>query len=179
MASGFFDFHRRTSAQKRGTRASQPPAQGSESPPALTITELTAKINGIFRAGFATPVWVKGEITGYRGGHGSGHYYYSLKDAQNCLNCVCFASDPRNIRFQPTNGMEVPAFGYVAAYGAKSQYQPKGSRLLPVGQGALGLAFRQLKERLHREGLLPAERKKPLPAFPRRIALVTSRAAAG
>jgi exodeoxyribonuclease VII large subunit len=179
MASGFFDFHQRIVSQKRAGPATQPPAPGSDSPPALTITELTAKINGIFRAGFATPVWVRGEITGYRGAHSSGHYYYSLKDAQNCLNCVCFASDARGIRFEPSNGMEVLAYGTVVPYGAKSQYQLKVTRLLPVGQGALELAFRQLKERLQKEGLFTAERKKPLPMFPRRIALVTSRAAAG
>jgi exodeoxyribonuclease VII large subunit len=181
MSGGFFDFHARVVAPKRQSPASDPQqgAGSAATPPALSITELTAKINGVFRAGFAAPVWVRGEITGYRGAHGSGHYYYSLKDAQNCLNCVCFASDARGIRFEPTNGMEVLAFGQVVPYGAKSQYQLKVTRLLPVGQGALELAFRQLKERLQREGLFAAERKKPMPPFPRRIALVTSRAAAG
>lgn len=184
MSSGFFDFHARAVAPKRAVPPTPSSATGAAAgaqtpPPALTVTELSAKIAGVFRSGFPLPVWVKGEITGYRGAHGSGHHYYSLKDAQNCLNCVCFASDARSIRFEPTNGMEVMAFGQVVTYGAKSQYQLRVSKLQPVGQGALELAFRQLKDRLQKEGLFAAERKKPLPLFPRRIALVTSRAAAG
>ena len=130
-------------------------------------------------ARLATPVWVRGEITGYRGAHSSGHYYYSLKDSQNCLNCVCFASDARSIRFEPANGMEVLAFGTVVPYGAKSQYQLKVTHCSRSDKARSNSRFGSSKSGCRREGLFAAERKKPLPQFPRRIALVTSRAAAG
>jgi exodeoxyribonuclease VII large subunit len=179
MSTGFFDFHSRAMRGQRGQAAAPTPDAAGNAPAALTVSELAAKVSGAVRAGLPSPVWVKGEVSGYRGPHASGHHYFTLKDAQNQINCVVWAGEARNIRFKWSDGMEVLAYGSVATYPARSQYQLKVMQLQPVGQGALELAFRQLKERLEREGLFSPDRKQPLPLFPRRIAIVTSRGAAG
>jgi exodeoxyribonuclease VII large subunit len=195
MSTGFFDFHARVARGRRGQPEQStlgPPAEAAATgpgsgtargpgaaPPSLTVSELSQQIAGAIRTGFPSPVWVKGEVTGYRGPQPSGHHYFSLKDATATINCVVWAGEARNIRFKWTDGMEVLALGSVATYAARSNYQLKISQLLPVGQGALELAFRQMKERLGAEGLFDQGRKKPIPPFPMRVALVTSRGAAG
>jgi exodeoxyribonuclease VII large subunit len=190
MSTGFFDFHARVARGRRG-QPEQPigaaPAEaaatargpGATPPPSLTVSELAQQIAGAIRSGFPAPVWVKGEVTGYRGPQPSGHHYFSLKDASATISCVVWAGEARNIRFKWSDGMEVLALGSVATYPARSNYQLKISQLVPVGQGALELAFRQMKERLGQEGLFDAGRKKAIPPFPMRIAIVTSRGAAG
>lgn len=186
MASGFFDFHSRVVRGQRGqpdVPPEPPTSPGAQArpgqPAALTVTELATRIAGTLRSGFPTPVWVKGEVTGYRGPAASGHHYFRLKDERSALDVVVWANEASRIRFRWADGMEVLACGSVATFPGKSTYQLKVIQLLPVGQGALELAFRQLKERLEREGLFAEERKRPLPTYPRRVALVTSREAAG
>ncbi|QOV91862.1 exodeoxyribonuclease VII large subunit [Humisphaera borealis] len=186
MASGFFDFHSRVVRGQRGQPdvPAEPPGTPAKQgrpgqPDALTVSELATRIAGTLRAGFPSPVWVKGEVTGYRGPAASGHHYFRLKDDRSAIDVVVWASEASRIRFKWADGMEVLACGSVATFPGKSTYQLKLIQLLPVGQGALELAFRQLKERLEREGLFADERKKPIPVYPRRIALVTSREAAG
>jgi exodeoxyribonuclease VII large subunit len=106
---------------------------------------------------------------------GSGHWYFTLKDQSACIDCVCFKGDAQRIRFKPADGMEVLAGGRVAIYAQRGRYQLYVSSLSPIGQGALELAFRQLREKLQAEGLFAAERKKELPPYPTEIVLVTSR----
>jgi exodeoxyribonuclease VII large subunit len=186
MSGSFFDFHARAARGRRGQpdvpAGPVPSTTGStaaDQPQALTVSELATKIAGTLRAGFPSPVWVKGEVTGYKGPASSGHHYFRLKDDRSTIDAVVWAGEASRIRFRWADGMEVLACGSVATFAGRSTYQLKIIQMLPVGQGALELAFRQLKERLEREGLFAEERKRPIPAYPRRIALVTSREAAG
>src|SRR6267142_1676243 len=141
---------------------------------ALTVSQLTAQIERSIKKTFPSILEVQGEVSNLRYAQ-SGHLYFSLKDPHNCIDCVMWASDAEGLKFEPEDGMELLVGGRVGIYGPKSTYQIQVARLTPVGQGALELAFRQLCEKLTKEGLFEAKRKKPLPAYPMRIALVTSK----
>ena len=120
---------------------------------------------------------VRGELSNYKM-YPSGHHYFTLKDAEGSLRCVMFRSDAQRLRFRPENGMQVIAAGRVSVFPRDGQYQLYCVRLTPEGVGDLALAFEQLKEKLAREGLFDPARKKPIPAFPGKIALITSPAGA-
>lgn len=120
---------------------------------------------------------VRGELSNYKM-YPSGHHYFTLKDGEGALRCVMFRSDAQSLRFQPENGMQVIAAGRVTVFPRDGQYQMYCARLTPEGVGDLALAFEQLKERLAREGLFDPAHKKEIPAFPHRIALITSPAGA-
>lgn len=120
---------------------------------------------------------VAGEISNYKL-YPSGHHYFSLKDGEAALRCVLFKGDAVGLRFRPANGMKVIAFGRVGVYPRDGQYQLYCRQLLPQGVGDLHAAFEALKRKLAAEGLFDPARKKPIPGFPRRIALVTSPAGA-
>ena len=120
---------------------------------------------------------VRGEISNYKC-YPSGHHYFSLKDAQSAIRCVLFRGDAARLRFRPANGMSVIALGRVSVFPRDGQYQLYCTELFPDGQGALDQAFEQLRLRLEQEGLFDPARKQALPAFPKRIALVTSPAGA-
>lgn len=122
-------------------------------------------------------VMVRGEISNYKL-YPSGHHYFTLKDAEGALKCVMFRSDAASLRFRPQNGMQVIAAGRVTVYPRDGQYQLYCARLTPDGAGDLHIAFEQMKEKLYREGLFDPRHKKPIPAFPATIALVTSPAGA-
>ena len=122
-------------------------------------------------------VLVRGEISNYKL-YPSGHHYFTLKDSQSALRCVMFRGDASRMRFRPQNGMQVIAAGRITVFPRDGQYQLYCVQLTPEGAGDLQLAFEQLKEKLAREGLFDEEHKKPLPKFPKRIALVTSPAGA-
>lgn len=108
----------------------------------------------------------------------SGHHYFTLKDSQGALRCVMFRGDAASLRFRPENGMQVIAAGRITVFPRDGQYQLYCVRLTPEGAGDLHVAFEQLKEKLLREGLFDQAHKRPLPAYPRRIALITSPAGA-
>ncbi len=120
-----------------------------------------------------TDVWVQGEISNLRPA-GSGHLYFTLKDGEAQLRMVFFRMQARLLRFRPENGLSVIARGRLSIYEERGELQMIGEHLEPVGAGALQLAFEQLKKKLAAEGLFDKDRKKPLPALPRRIGLVTS-----
>lgn len=122
-------------------------------------------------------VLVRGEISNYKL-YPSGHHYFTLKDSQSALRCVMFRGDAVRMRFRPENGMQVIAAGRITVFPRDGQYQLYCVQLTPEGAGDLQLAFEQRKEQLAREGLFDEEHKKPLPKFPKRIALVTSPAGA-
>jgi exodeoxyribonuclease VII large subunit len=122
-------------------------------------------------------VFVRGEISNYKA-YPSGHHYFSLKDEGGAIRCVMFRREAGSLRFQPQNGMKVIAFGRVAVFPRDGQYQLYCSKLTADGVGDLHLAFEQLKEKLYRQGLFAPEHKKPLPAYPEHIAVVTSPAGA-
>ncbi|MCM2258733.1 MAG: exodeoxyribonuclease VII large subunit, partial [Vicinamibacteria bacterium] len=118
-------------------------------------------------------LWVEGEISGFKA-HTSGHWYFTLKDANASIRTVFFRQDQRLTRFQPREGMKVLARGGLTVYKPRGDVQFRAKLLEPAGQGALQAAFEQLKEKLAAEGLFAPERKRVLPRLPRRIGVVTS-----
>jgi exodeoxyribonuclease VII large subunit len=118
-------------------------------------------------------VWVEGEISNFRPAP-SGHIYFTLKDAEAQLPVVLFRRQAMLLRFRPEDGLHVIVRGRVSVYEQRGQMQLVAETMEPVGAGSLQLAFEQLKERLKAEGLFDAERKRPLPGFPRTVGIVTS-----
>ena len=119
-------------------------------------------------------VCVRGEISNYKYYPSSGHHYFSLKDNEGAIRCVMFKGQARYLRFRPENGMQVLAVGRVSVFPRDGAYQLYCDALSPEGVGDLHVAFEQLKEKLWKEGLFDERHKKPLPPYPRTIALVTS-----
>ncbi len=138
----------------------------------LTVAELTEQLRAALEERFPA-VWVEGEISNFRL-YGSGHAYFTLKDADAQLRCVLFRNRGRRIKFEPADGLHVMAFGSVEVYAQRGEYQLVVELLEPRGLGALQLAFEQLKARLQAEGLFDQARKRELPRFPRKIGIVTS-----
>lgn len=124
-----------------------------------------------------TGLLVRGEISNYKC-YPSGHHYFSLKDGEGALRCVLFRGEAARLRFRPANGMRVVAFGRVSVYPRDGAYQLYCQELMQDGRGALDEAFERLRRRLEEEGLFDEANKLPLPAYPGKIALVTSPAGA-
>jgi exodeoxyribonuclease VII large subunit len=137
-----------------------------------SVSELSRRLSATLEERFPT-VWVEGEISNFKV-YGSGHAYFTLKDENAQLRAVLFRNRMRRIRFEPADGLHVLAFGAIELYPQRGEFQLVVELLEPRGLGALQLAFEQLKERLGREGLFDAARKRPLPRFPRKIGIVTS-----
>jgi exodeoxyribonuclease VII large subunit len=142
----------------------------------LTVSELTESIRKAIEARFAS-VWVEGEISNFKA-HSSGHWYFTIKDEGAQLRAKCFRSANSRIRFRPTDGLHVRARGRLTVYEIRGEYELIVEALDPVGAGALQVAFEQLRDRLQAEGLFAAELKRPLPFFPGRVGVVTSRTGA-
>ena len=138
----------------------------------FTVSELTLGLKATLEEAFPA-VWVEGEISNLRT-PGSGHAYFTLKDEGAQLSAVLFRGRGRRVRFELEDGMQVLAFGGLDVYAARGQYQLVVEMMEPKGLGALQLAFEQLKRKLEVEGLFDEGRKRPLPAFPRVIGVVTS-----
>ena len=146
--------------------------------PIYSVTQVNQYIKGLLdRDGALAGLFVRGEISNYKC-YPSGHHYFSLKDAEGAIRCVMFRREAAGLRFRPENGMKVVAFGRVTVFPRDGQYQLYCSQLTPDGVGELHIAFEQLKEKLYREGLFDQAHKKPIPRFPKRIALITSAAGA-
>lgn len=141
-------------------------------PPVLTVTEVTTLIKECLEGNFPF-VAVLGEISNCVRA-GSGHVYLTLKDDTAQLRAVIWRMRASRIKFDIHDGLQVVAVGRMDVYPARGSYQLVVEELLPHGLGPLELAFRQLHDRLEQEGLFAPERKRPLPRFPQRIALVTS-----
>jgi exodeoxyribonuclease VII large subunit len=137
-----------------------------------TVAELNASIRGLLGSEF-NDIWVAGEISGART-VSSGHCYFTLKDHEAQLRCVCFRASLRYLKFKPQDGVAVLARGRIDVYEARGEYQLQVEALEPQGHGALQFAFEQLKKKLAAEGLFEAARKRPIPRLPRRIGIVTS-----
>jgi exodeoxyribonuclease VII large subunit len=137
-----------------------------------TVAELSAKIRGMLEDEF-NDVWVAGEISGCRMA-ASGHCYFTLKDHEAQLRCVCFRNSLRYIKFKPQDGMSILARGHIDVYEARGEYQLLVEAIEPQGRGALQFAFEQLKKKLALEGLFEPARKQKLPKLPRHIGVVTS-----
>jgi exodeoxyribonuclease VII large subunit len=139
----------------------------------LTVSELTRVVREVLE-GRIGEVWVEGEISNYRK-QSSGHHYFTLKDDRAQLACVMFArSYGAQTRMPLADGMQVQVYGQVTVYEARGQYQLIIRLLQPKGQGVLQAKFEALKQKLQAEGLFDPDRKRSLPKFPRRVALVTS-----
>lgn len=119
-------------------------------------------------------VIVEGEISNFKRHMPSGHLYFTLKDEEAQVRCVMWRSDAARVRFDVADGMKVIVKGRVSLYEPRGDFQLYAVSLVPAGQGALQLAFEQMKKKLEEEGLFSEEHKKPLPRFPSRIGVVTS-----
>lgn len=138
----------------------------------LSVSELTQAVKDVLEDGFAS-VWVAGEISNLAR-PSSGHVYLMLKDGGAQLRSVLWRGVAMRLRFDVHDGLEVIARGRLSVYQPRGEYQLVVEELQPKGLGALELALRQLREKLFQLGYFAPERKKPLPQFPRRVALVTS-----
>src|SRR5215510_2253834 len=138
----------------------------------FTVSELTRSIRGILETKFAT-VWVQGEISNYKL-HPSGHQYFTLKDQRAQISCVIWRDAMPPLRQPLSDGAQVQVCGTVTVFEARGQYQLNVQIIQQRGVGLLQAKFEALKRKLEAEGLFAAERKRPLPKFPRRIGIVTS-----
>src|SRR6059036_3081504 len=137
-----------------------------------SVSELSLEIREMLERRFID-VWIEGELSNFKPST-AGHLYFTLKDDRSQLRAVCFRNSARLLRFRPENGKLFRARGRVSTYEERGEYQLIVEVLEPAGLGALQLAFEQLKEKLEKEGLFRPERKRPIPAFPRKIGIVTS-----
>lgn len=144
----------------------------------FTVTELNNCVKELVESVPAFgDLLLRGEVSNYKQ-YPSGHHYFTLKDSQSALRCVMFKGAAAKLRFKPENGMQVIASGRISVYPRDGTYQLYCNSLSADGVGDLYVAFEQLKDKLYREGLFDPAHKKPLPRFPRRIAIVTSSAGA-
>ncbi|MSO45681.1 MAG: exodeoxyribonuclease VII large subunit [Acidobacteria bacterium] len=149
-----------------------PEAVGPAPRTVLSVTDLTVRVRDHLEAAFFE-VWVEGELSNCRL-WSTGHLYFTLKDSSAQIRGIIFRPALRYLKFKPTDGLRVVARGRVSVYEPKGEYQLVCEHLEPHGLGARQLAFEQLKKRLQAEGLFEAARKRPLPALPRKIGIVTS-----
>jgi exodeoxyribonuclease VII large subunit len=138
----------------------------------LTVSQLTAQIKDLVEGGFPS-VWVSGEVSNFSRPQ-SGHMYFTLKDDQAQIRAVMWRGTATRAKFELADGLEVICHGHLDVYAPRGSYQLVVDQLQPKGVGALELALRKLREKLAAEGLFDPARKRPLPAFPRRLAFVTS-----
>jgi exodeoxyribonuclease VII large subunit len=142
---------------------------------ALSVSQLAGMVEGVLRDKLPRPLKVVGEVSGFTD---RTHWYFTLKDAGAAVSCVMFKAQAARAGFVPVVGQEVVATGFVDFYVPQGRTTFRVEKLDPVGAGALELAFRALCEELRGLGWFDAARKRPLPVFPRRVAVVTSRTGA-
>jgi len=141
----------------------------------LTVSEINREINDALKKHNGLwNCWVTGEISNFKDHIPSGHWYFTLKDKEAGIKTVMFKTRNLTAGFQPQNGMKVSIRGSIRLYEKDGSVQLYAEEIYPSGLGALYLAFEQLKSRLAAEGLFAAEKKKPIPRFPSRVAIVTS-----
>jgi exodeoxyribonuclease VII large subunit len=138
----------------------------------MSVTELTGRVKGVIERSFKS-VWLEGEISNFSAA-GSGHWYFTLRDEFSQLRAACYRGSNLRIRFEPFDGLQVRVSGKLSVYEPKGEYQILVESLEPVGEGAMKVAFEQLKRKLEREGLFAEELKRQLPFFPRRVGIVSS-----
>ncbi len=138
----------------------------------MSVSELNEQVKTAIERGFAS-VWVEAEIINFTAAN-SGHWYFTLHDGDSQLRAACYVRNNLRIRFQPFDGLQVRVRGKLSVYQPKGEYQILVESLEPVGEGALKVAFEQVKAKLAREGLFDEELKRELPFFPRRVGVVTS-----
>ena len=137
-----------------------------------SVSRLNAEVRSVLEGSFPL-VWVEGEITGLSQPR-SGHWYFGLKDAHAQVRCAMFRNRNLLVRFRPADGQQVVIRARVSFFEPRGEFQLVAEHVEPAGEGALRRAFDALKAKLDKEGLFDAARKQPLPAYPRRLGLVTS-----
>ena len=142
---------------------------------AITVRQLNFYIKSLLEADSKLAyVSVSGEISNFKEHFSSGHLYFTLKDETAAVKCVMFNANARRLKFIPKDGMSVIVSGRISVFERDGAYQLYAENMLPNGEGDLLLAFEKLKEQLEKEGLFSSSRKKPIPAFPSKIAVITS-----
>jgi len=141
-----------------------------------SVSELNAEVRALLERSFAS-VWVEGEVVNFVKA-GSGHWYFNLNDGEAQIRCVCWKGTNYKIRFTPENGITVRIRGRVTLYETSGSYQLVVESLEPSGEGALRAAYEQIRARLDSEGLFADDLKRPIPFFPRRIGVITSKSGA-
>jgi exodeoxyribonuclease VII large subunit len=138
----------------------------------LSVSELNAQVRQHLEREFAS-VWVEGEIVNFAAAR-SGHWYFNLNDGNSQLRAACYKGSNYRIRFKPFDGLQVRVRGRLTLYEPRGEYQILVDSLEPVGEGALRVAYEQIKAKLEAEGLFDEAAKRPMPPFPRRVGIVTS-----
>jgi exodeoxyribonuclease VII large subunit len=146
--------------------------RAAAAPHVFRVSEVLAGLRGLL-ADRVGRIWVAGEVSGLRRA-ASGHLYFTLKDDAAQLRAVLFQGLARRLRFEPEDGLDCLVYGDVTVFEPRGDLQLVVQALEPRGQGALQLAFEQLRRRLEAEGLFDPARKRPPPAFPRTLGVVTS-----
>jgi len=144
-------------------------------PTALTVKQLNLYVRSLIEGDVRlSNVFVQGEISNFKNHYSSGHLYFSLKDNDAAIRCVMFRSYAGGVKFRIEDGIQVILRGKVSLYEKDGQYQFYAEEIYPCGAGDIALRFEQTKARLEKEGMFEAENKRPLPKFPKRIAVITS-----
>jgi exodeoxyribonuclease VII large subunit len=143
----------------------------------MSVSSLNIKIKSLLEATFMHTM-VEGEVASATY-HSSGHLYFSIKDNQSTIKCVMWRSSVARMKFRIAKGMQIVVDGSISVYTPRGEYQFQTVRIEPYGQGALALAYEQLKEKLKNKGYFDAQRKKPIPKHIHKIALVTAKNSAG
>ncbi len=142
---------------------------------AITVSQLNTYVKSLIENDpRLTIVSVSGEISNFKNHFSSGHWYFTLKDQNASIRCVMFRSSASRVKFQVEDGLAVVIKGRVSIYEKDGQYQFYAEEMHPVGEGDLALQFKQVKEKLEREGLFDSTSKRPLVQLPKRIAVITS-----
>jgi exodeoxyribonuclease VII large subunit len=164
---------RRTSKDRFVVSTPSPASSQGNNVAEFTVSELSNAVKRALEDGFGH-VRLRGEISGYRGPHASGHCYFSLKDDKAKIDAVVWRGNWSKLRFKPEEGMEVIATGKISSFPGSSKYQIVIESLEPAGLGALMAQLEERKRRFAAEGLFAEERKRPLPFLPKVVGIVTS-----
>ncbi len=147
-------------------------APGESAETAVAVATLTQTAKDVIEGAFP-PLWVRGEVSDFKA-HRNGHWYFTLRDGTAQIRCVVWSRDRRAIPAAPDEGMQISALGQLSVYPARGEMQFMVRRMEAAGDGLWRKAFEETRARLEADGLLAPERKRPIPRYPRRIAVVTS-----
>lgn len=145
----------------------------------VSVSQLNRYIKSLFEQNIQLKdVFIRGEISNFKGQYASGHFYFTLKDKDSSIKAIMFRNYASQVHFVPENGMTVLVRGEVGVYDRDGVYQIYCREMQPDGIGDLSLAFEQLKKKLLAEGLFDTEKKKPIPRFPQVIGIITAKTGA-
>lgn len=147
-------------------------AASSTTPQIFSVEQVNNLLRGLIENHVGT-VWIKGEISNFKP-HSSGHFYFSLKDSKAQISAMMFRGHNSKLKFKPHDGLEVIVRGKITVYEPRGTYSIACEMMEPVGAGALQKQFEQLRDKLKAEGLFDVARKKPIPTYPKTVAIVTS-----